>query len=62
MNIDLVENQYTKTMTTSYFFCSGCMDKQVLSSVRASEETSKYVAGVFKEGTFISFHRQLKLY
>ena len=30
------------------------MDKQVLSSVRSSEQTGKYVAGVFRDGNFLS--------
>lgn len=32
------------------YYQGGCMDKQVLTSVRSSEEPSKYVAGVFKQG------------
>ena len=34
--------------------CSGHMDKQVLTSVKASESVGRYVAGVFRNGKFIS--------
>eukprot|EP00794_Sanderia_malayensis_P009129 gene9129-10102_t len=33
------------------YYQSGCMDKQVLTSVRAADKPSRYVAGVFKNGT-----------